>query len=267
VRVSIVTISYNQGRFLRRALESVLAQDHADIEYIAVDPGSTDGSLEILDEYRSRLAHLIVEPDEGPAHGLNRGFERATGEVLAYVNADDELLPGAVAAAVRAFEADPSLDIVYGHGVIADEAGRTIRRIRSQAITPWLYVRGGANILQQAAFVRRSAFERVGGFNEANRTSWDAELFLDVVLAGGRVRVVDEMWGRFRIHEDSISGSGSLLEEYRRDRERLFAKVAGRPPASRDRLSFTVARLLKLVRDPVVLVWKVEDRIRPGATG
>jgi glycosyltransferase involved in cell wall biosynthesis len=262
MKVSVVTVSFNQARYLRRALDSVLAPEQGDVEYIVVDPGSTDGSREILEEYRPRLAQLILEPDTGPAHGLNRGFACATGEIFGYLNADDELLPGAVTGAVRAFETEPRLDIVCGHGVISDEDGRTIRRFRSQRITPWLYVRGGANVLQQAAFVRAAAFRRVGGFNESNRTSWDAELFLDIALDGGQVKVVDELWGRFRIHGESISGSGSLVEDYRRDRDRLFAKVEGRTPLPRDRPSFVAARALKLLRDPAVLTWKLEDILR-----
>ena len=92
MKVSIVTISFNQARFLRRAITSVLSQDYPDIEYIVVDPGSTDGSREIINAYGPRLASVIFDPDDGPADGLNRGFQLATGDVLAYINADDALL-------------------------------------------------------------------------------------------------------------------------------------------------------------------------------
>src|SRR4029077_2212938 len=83
-RVSIVTISFNQAPFLERAIRSVLEQDHPDVEYIVVDPGSTDGSREIIEKYRSRIAKVILEPDRGPANGLNKGFAAATGEILGY---------------------------------------------------------------------------------------------------------------------------------------------------------------------------------------
>ena len=107
VKVSIVTISFNQADFLEEAILSVLGQDYPDIEYIIVDAGSTDGSLEIIERYRERLAAVIVGPDAGPADGLNKGFRLATGSICGYINADDAYLPGAISSAVKAFERHP----------------------------------------------------------------------------------------------------------------------------------------------------------------
>ena len=95
MRVSIVTISFNQAEFLERAIRSVIEQDYPDVEYIVVDPGSTDGSREIIEKYRSRISKVILEPDTGPANGLNKGFAAATGEIFGYINADDAFLPKA----------------------------------------------------------------------------------------------------------------------------------------------------------------------------
>ena len=100
MKVSVVTVSFNQARFLERAIRSVLGQDYDDIEYIVVDPGSTDGSRAIVERWRDRIDRIILEPDRGPPDGLNKGFAAATGEIFAYLNADDALLPGAVRAAV-----------------------------------------------------------------------------------------------------------------------------------------------------------------------
>jgi glycosyltransferase involved in cell wall biosynthesis len=91
-KVSIVTISYNQCAFLERAIQSVLAQNYPEVEYIVVDPGSTDGSRDIIERYRSRISKLILEPDKGPVDGLNKGFSVATGEIYGYLNA---LVPSA----------------------------------------------------------------------------------------------------------------------------------------------------------------------------
>src|SRR5271170_7307769 len=106
-RVSIVTVSFNQASFLERAIRSVLEQDYPDIEYIVVDPGSTDGSRDIIDRYRSQISKIILEPDTGPANGLNKGFAAASGNIFGYINADDAYLPGAIAKAVSAFRARP----------------------------------------------------------------------------------------------------------------------------------------------------------------
>ena len=103
-RVSIVTISFNQAEFLERTIESVLAQDYPEIEYIVVDPGSTDGSREIIDRYRSRISKVILRPDRGAADGLNHGFAEATGEIFGFLNSDDLLLPGAASKAAGFFD-------------------------------------------------------------------------------------------------------------------------------------------------------------------
>ena len=101
-RVSIVTISFNQAAFLERAIRSVVEQNYPLVEYIVVDPGSTDGSRDIIEKYRSRISKIIYEKDSGPANGLNKGFEAASGEIFGYINADDAYLPGALSKAVAA---------------------------------------------------------------------------------------------------------------------------------------------------------------------
>src|SRR5450432_4773126 len=118
-KVSIVTISYNQAQYLEEAIVSVLEQDYPSIEYIVVDPGSTDGSRQIIERYRSRIGKVILDPDKGPADGLNHGFDAATGSVFAYLNADDVLLPGAVSSAVKALGLG-DLAVVYADGYFID---------------------------------------------------------------------------------------------------------------------------------------------------
>ena len=102
-RVSIVTPSFNQARFLEQTIESVLDQDYPHIEYLVVDGGSTDGSVEIIERYAKHLAWWVSEPDHGQADAIVKGFRRTTGDILAYLNSDDRYLPGAVSKAVAAF--------------------------------------------------------------------------------------------------------------------------------------------------------------------
>jgi glycosyltransferase involved in cell wall biosynthesis len=139
LRVSIVTISFNQAEFLERAIRSVIEQDYPDVEYIVVDPGSTDGSREIIEKYRSRISKVILDPDTGPANGLNKGFAAATGEIFGYINADDALLPGAISKGVAALRERPKADVVYGHCYIIDRQGQIVRRSRSVAFNLRLY--------------------------------------------------------------------------------------------------------------------------------
>src|SRR5215210_2994897 len=103
MKLSIVTPSFNQGRFLEQTILSVLTQDHTDIEYIIIDGGSTDESVEVIRRYEDRLAYWVSEKDRGQAHAINKGLEKATGDVFAFINSDDTYLPGAFRAVVEYF--------------------------------------------------------------------------------------------------------------------------------------------------------------------
>ena len=259
MKVSIVTISFNQGEFLERALRSVLAQDYPGLEYIVVDPGSTDASRAVIERYRDRIARIIYEPDDGPADGLNKGFAVATGEVFGFLNADDMLLPGAVRQAVGVFRQRPDADVVYGHGFLIDEHDRVIRRFHSDRFSLWRFVHDGVSILQQATFFRRAAFEAAGGFNPANCTCWDGELWLEMALNRNRFRLVHHYWAAFRLHKQSISGSGRSQAAYLADRQRLLRRATARPPNRWDPILRVVARLIKWYRNPRGLVERVAD--------
>jgi glycosyltransferase involved in cell wall biosynthesis len=260
-RVTAVTLSFNQRAFLERAMCSVLEQDFP-VEYIVVDPGSTDGSRDVIEQYRARLAHVLLEPDEGPADGLNKAFQLASGDVFVCVNADDALLPGAVRDAVTALNCCPDAAAVYGDGYIIDAEGRAMRRCRSTDFDPRRFVFGGVTVMQQSTFFRRQAFFSVGGFNISNKTCWDGELLVDLALAGHQLRHASGLWAVFGIHADSISGSGRLLTEYEGDRLRLFEKVVGRRPGRRDRAAFARARVEKWLREPAGVAWRIADAVR-----
>lgn len=261
MKISIVTISYNQGRFLERAIRSVLEQNYNDIEYIIIDPGSTDGSREIIERYRSEIAKVIFEPDKGPADGLNKGFANATGDVLGYINADDAYLPGAVRKVVQVFQSDSSLDVVYGRGYIIDRNGNMIKRFRSTSFDLWRFAYGGVWIMQQSTFFKREAFLDVGGFNIENRNSWDCELLLDFGLSGKKFKLVPDYWSIFVIHDSSITGSQRLQEEYMCDSLRMFKKIIGRDHKRIDVMFRLIARLQKWLLDPVGFFFRIKERL------
>src|SRR5262245_18944056 len=125
--VTVVTPSFNQGRFIRATIESVLSQDYPDIEYIVMDGGSTDDTAEVVKDFAGRLT-WISEKDRGQSHAINKGFRMAKGEIVAWINSDDSLVPGAVAHAVRAFVHHPEAGAVYGEGYLIDRAGRITSR-------------------------------------------------------------------------------------------------------------------------------------------
>ncbi len=236
MKISIVTLSYNQLTFLGDAIGSALQQDYPDLEYIVVDPGSTDGSRKLLLSFGERISRVIFEPDQGAADGLNKGFGRATGEIFGFLNADDLLLPGALLRVSEFFESHPQCDIVMGNGNVVDAHGRILRHVRARDFTVRRYFYGGTNWLQQSTFFRREAFLRSPGFNTENRTSWDGELFVSMVHTGATVGYIDADLAAFRIHNASISGTGRLVDAYREDCKRVFRQIRGRDWEASDEL-------------------------------
>jgi glycosyltransferase involved in cell wall biosynthesis len=258
--VSIVTLSFNQAQFLEEAIRSVLEQTYHDVEYIVVDPGSTDGSREIIERYRSRIATVVLEPDSGPADGLNTGFRHATGEILGYLNADDVLDPRAVQEAVDYLNRHPSTDVVSGHARIIDDAGATIRLSHSDPFSLRAFAYGACVLMQASTFFRRRAMQSTKGFNVANRSNWDGELFVDMALQGASFARVNAVWSSYRLHEASITGSRRLAEMHADYHRRMAASILGRSPTRADRVLALAYRLRKYLLTPAALY----QRLRYG---
>jgi len=187
MKVSIVTISFNQAEFLEEAILSVLNQDYSDIEYIVVDPGSTDGSREIIEKYREKISHILLDSDDGPADGLNKGFAVASGEIYGFLNADDILLDGAVSRFVDVFK-NHQIDVVSGHGYIIDSSSQKVRQLFSDRFNLKNYVYGSCVLLQQSTFFKMNMFNAVGGFNQNNCSCWDGELWFDMAVKGAKFK-------------------------------------------------------------------------------
>ena len=212
MKISIVTLSLNQRAYLQQAIDSVLSQGCRDLEYIVVDPGSTDGSREVIRSYGSQIAHTIFEPDRGAADGLNKGFAHATGEVFGFLNADDLLFPGSLRHVANYFQAHSDCDMVMGNGYVIDGSGQKVRHIIARDFTARRYFYGGTSWMQQSTFFRREIFLRSSKFNLQNRTCWDGELFVNMASLGAKVGYMNADLSGFRIYAASISGSGKNLD-------------------------------------------------------
>lgn len=196
--VSIVTPSYNQAAFLEQTIRSVLEQDYPDIEYLVVDGGSTDGSIEIIQHYAGRLAWWCSEKDSGQAEAINKGMQRARGDIVAWLNSDDFYLPGAVAAAVRAFSENPEAALVYGDMRAVDGQGRTTNLLRYRQLT--LQDLLCFDIIgQPAVFMRREAFGKAGGLNPSFHFMLDHQLWIKIARQGPIVHV-PQLWAVARYH-------------------------------------------------------------------
>jgi len=197
---SIVTPSYNQGRFLERTIQSVLSQDYSQLEYIVQDGGSIDETREILARYKDQLRHCASQKDCGQAHAINLGFRHAHGDVLAYLNSDDVLLPGALHYVADFLDDHPNVDVVYGHRIVIDETDREVNR--------WVLPRHDDKILswvdyipQETLFWRRRIWEKVGGrLDEDFHFALDWDLLLRFRDAGAHFVRLPRFLGAFRVH-------------------------------------------------------------------
>lgn len=200
--VSIVTPSYNQARYLEETMRSVLEQDYPHIEYMVVDGGSTDGSREIIEKYADRLAWWVSEKDRGQTDAINKGFARAQGEVLAWLNSDDTYQPGAIREAVEFLRANPQVGLVYGDANYIDEHGRVIGRF-PVAQTDYRRLRQGyVHIPQQSAFFRADLWRKVGPLDESFYFAMDYDLWVRLAREAPIV-YLPRVWANFRLHSDA----------------------------------------------------------------
>lgn len=180
---------------------SVLEQDHPRVEYLVIDGGSTDHSVDIIKEHAGRLAFWISEKDNGQADAINKGFARAKGEIIAWLNSDDYYLPGAISMAVRAFSADPAAVIVYGNMLAVDEHGRAFNRLNYEQLTLedllCFQIIG-----QPAVFMRRSMFEKTGGLDPTFHFLLDHHLWIRFAQHG-KLLHVPETWAAARYHPEA----------------------------------------------------------------
>jgi glycosyltransferase involved in cell wall biosynthesis len=202
--VSVVTPSYNQGGFVEETIRSVLLQGYPNLEYIVMDGGSTDGTVEILEKYDPWIEEWVGEPDEGQTHAINKGFQRASGDAVTWLNSDDILLPGALGAAASRLFDDPDCDAVFGNVRLIDE--QSVLTGRYTAASPQLsaMLRRWHNPLPQQGFLmRRTVYEDCGPFDERLDFPMDLEYWIRCLRNGKTFAVVDRDLGGFRVHDGS----------------------------------------------------------------
>ncbi|SRR5581483_1112211 len=223
--VSIITPSFNQSAYLEQTMKSVFAQDYRDLEYIVVDGGSTDGSVDIIKKYSSRLAFWTWERDRGQAEAINKGMAHARGEIISWLNSDDYYLPGAISSAVKIFEQNPDVVLVYGNMLAVDERGRTINTLKYQQLSLedllCFQIIG-----QPAVFFRRSAFEKAGGLDATFHFLLDHQLWIKIAQQG-KILHVNQTWAAARYHAEAKNRLKAA--EFGREAFRILDWVKSQP--------------------------------------
>jgi glycosyltransferase involved in cell wall biosynthesis len=220
-KISIITPSYNQGHFIEATIQSVLSQGYPALEYLVVDGGSSDGTLDILRKYSGQL-HWISEADSGQAEAINKGLRLATGEILAYLNSDDLYLPGALQRVARFFMDHPQAAWVSGRCITVDTELQETRRLITRYKNLWLRTHSYPALLvlnyisQMATFWRRSVYAALGPLDEQLHYTMDYEYWLRIGKRH-RLHTLAQELAVFRLHTGSKSGttaSKQFLEQY-----------------------------------------------------
>lgn len=201
--VSVVTPSYNQAKFLRQTIESVLSQDYPQLEYIIIDGSSTDGSLEFIREYEEQLDFWESVPDKGQTDAINKGFARAKGKYLAWLNSDDVYQPGAIAEAVDYLEDHPEVGLVYGDCSFIDANGQKIGDFPAAQTDYDRLRRGYVHIPQQSAFFRADLWQKVGPLDPTFYFAMDYDLWVRLAKESRLVYLPGRHWASFRLHGDA----------------------------------------------------------------
>lgn len=223
--VSIVTPSLNQGQFIEDALRSVREQSYRNVEHIVMDGGSTDGTLEILRRHDSELAHWVSEPDGGHADAVNKGWRAADGEILAFLNADDYYLPGALERVVDEFRSHPNSPMVHGQGVWVDVKKNPLMQT-SLFVTPDSFCRQFPGIPQPAAFFTRWVVDEVGPLDVSFEFALDGEFF-SRILGRYTIRSLPHPLAALRIHPAAKSSATGV--RFSAEVRRIAAKIVGQP--------------------------------------
>ncbi len=225
---SIITPSYNQARFLEATLLSVLDQEYPNFEYLVVDGGSTDGSVDIIKRYSSRLTWWVSEKDSGQSEAINKGMRKAHGEFVGWLNSDDVYRPGALTAAVAAFQSNPAAGVVYGDALAMDAEGRAFNVMHSgqHSLLDLLTFK---IICQPAAFMRRTWLEQVNFINPDYHLLMDHLLWINMAQVAP-IFYVPQVWAGARYHDQAKNRTRGAA--YGREARMLIDQLKSRPEMS-----------------------------------
>jgi glycosyltransferase involved in cell wall biosynthesis len=246
-KITVITPSFNQGQYIEETILSVINQDYPNLEYIIMDGGSTDNTVEIIKKYQHRIHYWVSEKDKGQSNAINKGLQKATGEIINWINSDDQLQPGALSTVARHFTAYPDAVIVHGR---IEYFGETKNYYSTNIPAKDLAIRYVSHICmpQPGAFFRKRLVEEQGYLDESLHFSMDTDLYMRAGLHYQLVQVEDVI-ARFRLHGHSKSVS-AFSKTFLSDNKRIFSRVLA---TVGDQKAIEELKDLELYEEPVYL--------------
>lgn len=202
-KVSIVTVCFNSAAFIEDAFLSVFSQTYDDIEYIVIDGGSADGTVDIIKKYADKIAYWCSEPDKGISDAFNKGLARCRGDIIGILNADDRYTPRAAETAVKVLTENPAAGFVFGDAQMCDLAGEPLFRWQGDAGYAFSITYDMPSIPHPTVFVRKAVYEEHGGFDTGYKTAMDYELLLRITLKGVRGIYIPAILAEMRLGGES----------------------------------------------------------------
>lgn len=263
--VSIITPSLNQAAYIEATIQSVLAQNYPRTEYLVIDGGSTDGTLEILQRY-NRFLTWSSEPDQGQAQAINKGFKRSTGQIVAWLNSDDIYLPGSLPYVAEFFTQHPDVDVVYGDYHLIDPAGRILLRKQEIPFDYNILLFGLNYISQPTTFFRRQVFERAGYLDETLHFGLDWEYWLRLASYGAKFAHVPQYLAATRWHQaaKTLAAPPEMFMEHQLIRDRYWSKRRFRSPRGRHLYAAWLNKLYRLKRQVLKIALRRTIDFPPG---
>jgi glycosyltransferase involved in cell wall biosynthesis len=204
-KISIITPSLNQGKFLEETINSVISQNYPNLDYIIVDGGSSDNSIQIIKKYEKYLSYWISEKDNGQGHAINKGIGKSSGEILSWLNSDDILAPNALFKVSEIFIQNPDIDVIYGNCYFINEFGEITKRKNELSFSS-LAIWSGFNIIPQpSSFFKKNIFDKIGLVDENLHFVMDFDLNIRFILNKCNIKYFPVLLSYFRWHEKSKS--------------------------------------------------------------
>ncbi len=243
LKISVVTPSYNQGQFLEETILSVINQNYPNLEYIIIDGGSNDNSVEIIKKYEKKLKYWISEPDEGQTHAINKGLKLSTGDIVCYLNSDDLLLPNTLKYVSIYFSNNIHTDCLYGCTIMIDHDGKELLRRHDNPFNYNMLLYGINYIQQPSTFWRKRIIERVGLFDENLIYNMDYEYWIRMGYNDLKLDYTETFLSKYRLHTNSKSIINSnTIQKERKTIRRKYSKIY-----KYDKIDFVVFPIMNLI--------------------